>query len=514
MLKIKAHFYLIILLLPIFSCSRLNRDSAKIIFPQAFAFAVDDLGWNNGSYVVVNGNDGPYRLGINRHMNINDYKAVVDVGKTVGVRIQGLFILGEMDRNNTCAKYPTTNMYGKDWDNSKNVCNEQIEIMNYVREQAAYLEFGIHGVGHEFWPQKFKRVRAEWYDIDNKKPWPEEEMNNHIQCFKEIMAQYGLSPENGHSFPESFVPCAYGYYWNPKGKYSLGALLNKNGVKYANMGFSSIKELNPPDEPNGGSLDHGVLVINRASYGNDWYHLDALPTIPLKNQQTDIIDSHWPNWLAQDSFLQAQVSQKFIDYYKNVQSNPKRYIAKNTEQLYSQWLYKKYTKIEQTDFENVSIDNLMMPKDMYTNNLVGNLVLKIKLKKGTHVCSASLNDSSICSYFENEGYAFLYLPPLKIKKYTLKYKIGKNLMSEYVYNDGTYNVYQFKKGNNFILIDMKVYGTQTVKVFGINNPLKIESDNKNLIIQNSEYSKKLRMLMINIQAHNIQGNQGVLKLYY
>lgn len=189
--------------------SLIENNEHEIIIPRAFAFAIDDLGWNIGTSIGANGGQGPYRTGINKRMAQSDYRAIIEVGKAVGVRIQGLFVLCEMDRANVCAKYPTTTMYGKDWDNSEIVCDEQNEIMAYVRDNAAFLEFGIHGVGHEYWPEKMHKIRAEWYNREDKKPWPEEILVDHFRCFKEILAQYGLTPENGHSLPESFVPGSY-----------------------------------------------------------------------------------------------------------------------------------------------------------------------------------------------------------------------------------------------------------------------------------------------------------------
>lgn len=490
-----------------------NGKKDKVIFPRAFAFAIDDMGWNNGSNLGENGGQGPYRAGVNKHMDINDYKAVVNVGKAIGVRVQGLFVLCEMDRTNICAKYPTTTMYGSDWDNSKNVCKEQIEIMEYIRENAAYLEFGFHGVGHEFWPEKGKKVRAEWYDIINNKPWPEAELRGHIECFKNIMAQYGLTSENGQSFPKSFVPCAYSYYWNPNGDYSLGKLLNENGVKYANTLFSWVEELNPPKGDNAGGFDHGVHVINRVNYGNEWYHLSALPTVALNEQMSDIIETHWPNWLAQDSFLQPTVTQNFINYYKMVQQAPDRYVAKNTEQLHSQWLYNNYTKVDEKKSGEVTIDNSAMPDEVYTNKLLGNMVLKIKLEPGNHISSASIDNNPIACYFEDEGFGFMYLPMLSQKIYSLKYIVSKNEMPVYVYNDGTYNVYSFTNDNKGLVIDLSLYGSQTVKIH-CSNPARVTSVNKNISIVNQNYDGDKKILLLNLSAKDMQGERGLLQISF
>ena len=499
--------------LTISTMSFIDNKEHEIIFPRAFAFAIDDLGWNNGSNIGSNGMQGPYRTGVNKHMEESDYRAIVEVGKAIGVRIQGLFVLCEMDRVNVCAQYPTTTMYGKDWDNSKNVCNEQKEIMTYVKENAAFLEFGIHGVGHEYWPEKMSKVRAEWYNRVDKKPWTEEIMNDHFKCFREIMAQYGLTPENGQSFPESFVPCSYSYYWNPDGDYSLGKIIKKNGVKYANTDFSFIPELNPPKEKNGGGFDHGVHVINRINYGNEWCRLGTLPSVPLESQESDIIESHWANWLAQDYYLQPQVTRRFIEYYKLVQQSSERYVAKNTEQLHSQWLYNKYTKIKEPLGNSIKIDNTDMPDEVYQNDLLGNMVIKIKLNNYEHVSSASIDHKSICCYHEESGYAFLYLPILEKKTVQLDYSIGSQLMDDCILNDGTYNIYSLEKSKNVIRFSVKMYGSQLIKL-KCAKPKSIDSSNENLKVKSSEYNEVQNILILDVSGQDFQGEKGLITLNY
>jgi hypothetical protein len=493
-------------------CTITVFSQEKMIFPRAFAFAVDDLGWNIGNDTGDLDNQGPYRIGLNKKMHLDDYKPLVEVGKKVGTRIQSLFVLSEMDRLNILKKYPTTTWQGADWDNSKNISNEQIDIMNYVKENAAYMEFGLHGVGHEYWVDG-KKVRAEWYNLEDNKPWKEEIMKTHLQCFNDIMAQYGLSKENGNSFPESFVPCAYGYYWNPNGDYSTGKIMLDAGVKYVNTLFDEIRELNPPKETNGGGFDHGVLVINRINYGNEWYQLSALPTEPIEEQETDIIETHWSNWLAQDAFLQEEVNSKFIAYYNMVQATPNRYVAKNTEQLYAQWLYNKYTVVTENQQGIVSIDNTKMPNKAYQNNILGTMVLKIKLNPKEHIYKATLNSDKLGVYYEDAGYGFLYLPRLAQKKYTLTYELGKKPMSKAIYLKGTYNVYSFKSDKNTIKAKIRVYGTQDIIFKGIKKAHQITSSNKNIHILKETYNSKNKTLIVTVKALDIQGETGTFTIH-
>jgi hypothetical protein len=485
----------------------------KIIFPRAFAFAVDDLGWNEGRDLSEDVPPGPYRTGGDRKFSLKDYGYMIEVGKAVGARIQCLFILSEMDRENILARFPTTTYLREKWNNSFRVNNEQRVIMNYVRDQSAYMEFGLHGTGHEYWAPGEPQKRAEWYNLIDKKPWPEQSLREHIQCFKEIMSQYGFTPANGHSFPESFVPCAYSYYWNPNGTYSLGKLLTEAGVKYANTDFSQIPELNPPSDINGGDFDFGTHVINRINYGNVWHEYASLPRVPIEHQQTDIIESHWPNWLAEDEAHQADVTVAWIQYYKAVQRKADRYVAKNTEQLHSQWLYNCYTKISETNTGKVEIDNTQMPDQAYHDSLIGNMVLKLKLDKGQHVTSASLGSATMACYYEDEGYAFIYLPVLRKEHYTLYYSISNEMISPCVFNDGTYNVYSFKLNMKSIMIDLKVYGTQHIRV-KCNKPESVTSTHQSLVVQKFSYDSTTQELNILVNATNMQGSRGDILIHF
>lgn len=476
-----------------------------ILFPRPFAFSVDDLGWNDGSDLSRLPGGGPHRAGVKRTFDINDYRHMIEVGKAVGVRIQCVFILSEMDRENILANYPTTTYLREKWDNSHR-CNEQQRvIMNYVRDQSAYMEFGFHGTGHEYWSKGEPQKRAEWYNLTDKKPWPEQELRGHVEAFKMIMAQYGFTPENGHSFPESFVPCAYSYYWNPEGAYSLGKLLSEVGVKYANTDFGQIPELSPPKGDSGGGFDHGTHVINRINYGNPWYELNSLPTTPVGDQGSDVIEAHWPNWLAQDDFLQPEVTKNWIAYYRSIQRMEDRYLAKNTEQLHSQWLYKKYTVITEASGV-VTIDNTSMPDEVYTRRHLSNLVLKVKLKEGHHVSSAQLDGKPVLIYFEDEGYGIVLLPPLEQRKYSFTYEVSGSQMPVCIWNDGTYNVYEATHTDDHIKFSVRVYGEQTIKIRNISFS-KAESSG-DVKILSTGYDTETRELRLHVKAGDMQGSNS------
>lgn len=502
-------YYPVVAFVLVMGCSN-EKDFGGILFPRPFSVAIDDMGWNEGSSLGDEG--GPWRAGVRRNFDARDYIPIVEVGKAAGMRFQGAFILAEMDRENILAAYPTTTRQGTAFDNAANIDKSQLEVMRFVQNNAAYLEFGLHGVGHEHFDNGL-RTRAEWYDMENDKPWPEQDSRAHIEAFKAIMAQYGWTPENGHSFPESFVPCAYAYYWNPTGDYSTGRLLRENGVKYANTDFNWVKELNPPLET-GGGFDHGLLVINRYNYGNEWFTLASLPSEPIDNFKTDIIESHWPNWLAQDDFLQHDLNQKWIEFFEDVQERPDRYLAKNTEQLFSQWLYSSYTKVSEFEPGEVVIDNTAMPYEVYENEFLGNLVLAVALQDDQHLSRAELDGEPIPACDEAGGYGYLYLPPINKAVSRLSYAIGREMISNCVLNRGTYNIYRVAQMDGTLEIDLKMYGEQTVEVRTPEPPSEITSSNPFLQVVDYNYSQSEEITRIEVKGRDMQGELGQLTLVF
>lgn len=475
--------------------------------PRPFAIAIDDMGWMDGENEGWQGQN-PYRVGIRRKMDISDYEAVVSLAKKTGIRLQGLFILGELDREDAARKFPTILPPLSKWRNEKSPL--QLQVMDYVKANAAHLEFGLHGVGHEYWPDRsnvFKR--AEWYNLVDKEAWPEQSIKNHLNCFKEIMAQYELDSAHNQSFPQSFVPCAYSYYWNPspaENEYSLGAVLAEYGVKYANTDFTVIPELNPPVD---GGFDKGVHVLNRFNYGNLWHMIGQLPLIPVKYQNTDFIETHWPNLLAQDHFLQADVTKKWVDYYRNVNASENRYCSKNTAQHHSQFLYKKYTSINKVG-DSLHIDNSKMPDNAEHESVLQNLVLKIPIKANEHLQYISLNGKPIPAYHEIDDFAYLYLPKLSREIHVLNYSMSKSLPQNIVWHDTTCNILKLETKEDCILIGGYFYGKQTLQ-FLTDRSIKSVSSN-NPLLKIISWSSTETGLSIDFEAKDIQGVEADIRL--
>ncbi len=243
--------------------------------PKPMAIDIDDLGWKEGWDLHESG--GPYRLGLprGRVMSLPDYEVLVYLSNAVGVRLKCLFIMSEFDRSNLCARYPTTNEKGSAWDNSALVSDRDFTVMDYVKENAAHIEFGLHGVRHEFWDARtHTSSRAEWADNGKKRPY--DVLWGHLECFKKLIEQYGMD------FPRSVRTAAANYYYSPSDPEDSGALMRAWGVKYATL----------PDREY--VTDHGLMVLLRSG-GIAW---DAANSAPNTYPKTEFMTSHWANFVA------------------------------------------------------------------------------------------------------------------------------------------------------------------------------------------------------------------------
>lgn len=506
--KVSAFFFAILLS----SCSitghaQVNGGNPEpdVFFPRSFGITVNQVGYMQGS--SLDHEDGPWRAGIRRNFDVRDYMPIVEIGKKVGVRFKSTFVLAEMDRLNVVATLPHATQAGRNFDNDDNIGQEQIEIMKYVYENAAHIEMGISGIGHEWW-EDGQKIRSEWYDVENNRPRDESMMRRHLDVIKNIFAQYGFSEENGHSFPESFT--AYGYYWNPGGEYSTGGLFSKYGARYASTRFGLIPELNPPEEYQGG-IDNGTLVLHRGIFGNYWHNYADIPSDPPSEYKSDIIDGHWANFLATDDFLQPQLNDDFAEWFRSIQENPYRYVAKNTEQLYSQWLFKEHTKVFFSDTGTAFIDNLNMPDEAYEYELLGNMVLSVPLGEGQHISDVRLNGQTVPAIFEDSGYGFIYLPILRQKTYEITWSVGESTMPYTVNNTGTYNVYASELNADQPAFTIRMYGKQDVR-FRVPDNYEAISDHEKLRILDQWYDDSNRELVVTMHAHNIQGETGIIRL--
>jgi hypothetical protein len=480
------------------------------VIPAPLTIGIDDVGWKQGwsTDVPLDRNkpshiDGPE----GRWLGLADYEAIVNIGEAVNSRLLCLFIMSEYDRSNICAEYPTTTERGELWDNSALVSDNDFKVMDYVKDNAAFMEFGLHGVRHEHWDNgdvTFAEFAGGNY---NRRPYPVEVVEKHLECYKRLIDQYGIS------FPKSFVPPKHCYHYDPDNPMDTGGLMANWGVKYVSWGHKhwgnyDQRAVNPLSNC---QFDNGVLVMERDQ---------AVPWYGSLGQAPDAISTdfyyectHWHNYIAASPDDNPAVGEKWINWFNLIKDSPGRYLPKNTAQLNSQALYLKYASVR-IDGDRLMIDNTAMPDWAYEKEFIGNLVIKVPLQSGLHISSVTFDHSQpVASCYEDRGFGYVSLPELKQKKYEVQIKTGPELLSNCVANNGTYNVRHLEVEPEMASLELEMYGTQDVHLrLADFTPRVVKSRSRDLVVNSWNWDEKAEICVINVTAKDVQGVLGELVL--
>ncbi len=136
----------------------------------------------------------------------------------------------------------------------------------------------------------------------------------------------------------------------------------------------------------------------------------------------------------------------------------------------------------------------------------------MKLEEDQHIKRASLNGSEIAAYYEDQGYGFIYLPPLKTERYQVNYKLGEETSMPHVFLKGTYNVYRFDSQKEQTKLKVRVYGDQKLHLRNVDKPLNVHSSNENLKVTKYNYNPSERSAVLWLSAHDIQGETTTLTM--
>ncbi len=312
-----------------------NKKIKNACIPLPLQIVIDDTGWWSGS------NDssvkGPFRTGIKRKHTPEDYSAVAELGKKLGIRPQAAMILAEWDRDNILAGVPSATWMGKDWKNPFLNVDLFEHAAQIIRDNEDCFEFVLHGVGHEFWNSDGTVSRAEWYDnTGNMRPY--DFVMKHLDAYDSIMKQNSLG-----NFPTSFVPCAFMYCFADDDD-GLLPLLKSRGINYISTAFSCMvaKRYKPQFKHFG--IDRGVVTVNRDSNKMPWYLIDADPKL-IDLEEKAVCGLHWPNVLHEDHLRNSETVSRWINYLKNFKKKFKRTLSKNSAEHRAQLIYNELTEL-------------------------------------------------------------------------------------------------------------------------------------------------------------------------
>jgi hypothetical protein len=303
--------------------------------PHSFLVVVDDVGWWCGDDHRYK--NGPSRSGIGRRHHIEDYKVIIELGRSLNMRIKCGFVAGEWDRSNLLARVRNSNKYGALWDNASRLDPQIDEARDIINSESDYMELALHGVMHMYWTDEGNMEYAEFYQTDKEsgrnKMTPPDIVREHLDAFFEIMRQNGLTTDI-----KSFIPPCFRYVYSP-GDDHLSSILAEYGIRYVSTPYASM-EYTTEEKPVGACVENGIINVDRTTDLISWYAVDANPPDVVKKSYFGM---HWPNFLNKDPEKNSETVKKWIKYFKQYKNNFEILPARDNTMGSVQALYKRFT---------------------------------------------------------------------------------------------------------------------------------------------------------------------------
>ncbi|MDP3481453.1 MAG: hypothetical protein Q8R88_16925 [Desulfoprunum sp.] len=313
----------------------------QLTIPMPLQIIVDDVGWWSGQ-------DGsqfnqPYRTGIGRDHQPEDYLALAALGKGLGMKILAGFVLCEWDKANLLRKLPSSTWMGEDWNNAGIRPAHKERAADILRRSQANIEIGLHGIGHELWVDG-RMQRAEFHN-QHCEMRDKDEIRRHLDFFLQLMEQYKLSPA-----PVSFIPPALKHSFG-NGEEGFQKLLEEFGIRYVATHFDKARQFSAPLHPQL-TWENNVLLVDREKAESAW---NATACEPAFAFDRPFLTLHWANILHHDPAKNLDVVRRWIDFIREGSKKQRILLARDTQSCLSQYLHRMFSTVHEQNGE-FSID--------------------------------------------------------------------------------------------------------------------------------------------------------------
>ena len=320
----------------------------NFIIPNALQIVVDDLGWMNGKDDRENG--GPSRTGMPRKHCAEDYAAINELGKTIGMKINCAFVIGEWDPDNRLGKIPYFSKYGENWDNAKYLDRAELARMVEVINASEYIDISIHGLMHGSQkPGIDNNDSSDFFYMKNgaKYTFAEKELREKLDAFFGLLNFYGVKKE-----VNSYTPSAALYVPD-----TLSRILPEYGVKYIIQPFCATQNF-AESNPFLVTMDNGIIVTDRCNFIKKegfTRTMDIRPwdevasDFPALPKATCMVGTHWPNYLHLDPKRSLELTAHTAEYFKSCADVFGSMMSRDLGFYSTQALYKRFAKTEEKD---------------------------------------------------------------------------------------------------------------------------------------------------------------------
>ena len=319
----------------------------RFIIPNALQIVIDDLGWFNGKDDRENG--GPSRTAMPRNHVAEDYVAVNELGKALGMKINCAFVVGEWDPDNRLKKLPHFSKYGEDWDNAKYLDKDEMRRVAEAVNASDYIDLSIHGLMHGYYTDGIDNYDASdfCYKIDGKiQLIPECEIRARLDAFFDILDHYGIKKK-----VNSYIPATAYYCYD-----GISKIMRDYGIEYICQPYSHT-DFEGKDSPFLATIENGIILTDRRNYISE-KGPRTVNICPWDECSTDfsalpkahcIVGTHWPNFLHIDPKKNIELVPRNVEYFKSSTEAWGNMTSRNLGFYSTQALYKRFAKAEERD---------------------------------------------------------------------------------------------------------------------------------------------------------------------
>jgi hypothetical protein len=313
----------------------------QLTIPMPLQIIVDDVGWWSGE-------DGsrynqPYRTGLGRDHQPEDYLALAALGKKLGMRILAGFVLCEWDKTNLLRKLPSATWRGREWDNAGIRSEDKELAAEIIRNERAAIEIALHGIGHEFWVGG-RMERAEFHNNDCEMR-ESDEIRRHLDFFFQLIEQYHLAPP-----PTTFIPPALKHSFG-NGEKGFQNLLSEFGISSVTTRFDKARQFSRPLHPQV-TWESEVLLVDRGQAACAWNETACEPVFAFDRP---FLTLHWANILHRDPRKNLEIVRKWADFLRDGASRHALLLAPDMRSCLSQYLHRVFSIIHAYNGE-ISVD--------------------------------------------------------------------------------------------------------------------------------------------------------------
>ena len=315
----------------------------NFIIPNALQIVIDDLGWMNSK--DDRENKGPSRTAMPRNHVAEDYIAINELGKALGMRINCAFVIGERDPDNRLKKLPHFSKYGVAWDNAKYLDREELKRIVEVVNESEYIDISLHGLMHGYYMDGVDNWDAsDFFYLKNKVKFqiPESELRARLDAFFGLLEYHGVKKEIN-----SYVPSSALYIFN-----SMSKILPEYGIKYVLQPFIYTDFYEKDTFLV--TIENGIITTDRNHFIEN--HTSADNILPWDECESDfgalpkskcVIGTHFPNYLHRDPKRNGELTAAIATYVKSCADDFGSMMSRDLGFYSTQALYKRFAKTEE-----------------------------------------------------------------------------------------------------------------------------------------------------------------------